>query len=96
MNLGGQPFLAQQGPAFLMGSVGPNHICPMCGRVGMGGYAMDGINCGPICTVGNFSCLWYQVLEHGHDYDSFRVECLRAILRRHKLCEVLPSIVEWL
>ena len=42
-----------------MGSVGPNYRCPLCGRVGNGGYAPDGIDF-PICTEGDFSCLWFQ------------------------------------
>ena len=33
-----------------MGSVGEDYKCPLCGRVGNGGYAMDGVNVGPICT----------------------------------------------
>jgi len=33
-----------------MGSVGEDYKCPLCGRVGNGGYAIDGIGIGPICT----------------------------------------------
>ena len=35
---------------FSMGSVGEDYKCPLCGRVGNGGYALDGCNVGPICT----------------------------------------------
>ncbi len=44
-----------------MGSVGDDYKCPCCGRVGNGGYALDGINF-PICTGGEHSCLWFHVL----------------------------------
>ena len=33
-----------------MGSVGEDYKCPLCGRVGNGGYVLDGWNVGPICT----------------------------------------------
>jgi hypothetical protein len=33
-----------------MGSVGEDYKCPLCGRVGNGGYAVDGLCLGPICT----------------------------------------------
>ena len=39
-----------------MGSVDPNYRCPHCGVVGMGGYALDGINY-PVCTEGAANCL---------------------------------------
>ena len=35
----------------IMGSVGDHYKCPLCGRVGNGGYVIDGINVGPICTA---------------------------------------------
>ena len=40
-----------------MGSVGQQHKCPLCGRVGRGGYHVDGTNCGPVCTNGRHNCL---------------------------------------
>ena len=43
-----------------MGSVGDNYVCPWCGRVGNGGYAPDWV-CYPICTEGQFSCLWFTL-----------------------------------
>ena len=42
-----------------MGSVPDNYKCPLCGRVGNGGYALDGVDF-PICTEGHYSCLWFQ------------------------------------
>ena len=42
-----------------MGSVAENYKCPLCGRVGNGGYDVDGLSIGPICTGAKFanSCL---------------------------------------
>ena len=34
-----------------MGTVGEDHKCPLCGRKGHGGYHVDGMDCGPVCTV---------------------------------------------
>ena len=47
-----------------MGSVPDDYKCPLCGRVGNGGYALDGVGF-PICTEGDFSCLWFQIIDHG-------------------------------
>ena len=47
-----------------MGSVPDNYKCPLCGRVGNGGYALDGVGF-PICTEGYYSCLWFQWHIHG-------------------------------
>ena len=41
---------------FLMGSVGEDYRCPLCGRTGMGGYSPDWIGF-PICTEGDYNCL---------------------------------------
>ena len=48
-----------------MGSVGKYYKCPLCGRVGNGGYALDGVSesIGPICTGGPWSCLWQDMLD---------------------------------
>ena len=61
-----------------MGSVGDNYRCPTCGRTGMGGYALDGINY-PICTAGNHSCLW-RVLEQGASPTDILAQGLFAII----------------
>ena len=48
-----------------MGSVGPSYKCPLCGRTGNGGYALDGIDF-PICIGfedSDWSCLWDDVLK---------------------------------
>ena len=47
-----------------MGSVPDDYQCPLCGRVGNGGYALDGVGF-PICTEGDFSCLWFQIIDRG-------------------------------
>ena len=46
-----------------MGSVSGDYKCPLCGRKGNGGYAVDGLLCGPICTEGNYSCLRFQLCD---------------------------------
>ena len=33
-----------------MGSVSDSYKCPLCGRIGNGGYHLDGTHVGPICT----------------------------------------------
>ena len=44
-----------------MGSVGKDFKCPLCGRKDHGGYAIDGVDCGPVCSeltaLGNPSCM---------------------------------------
>ena len=46
-------------PFATMGSVSDDYKCPLCGRVGNGGYALDGVGF-PICTDGDFSCLGFK------------------------------------
>ena len=62
-----------------MGSVGDDYMCPWCGRVGAGGYAMDGINY-PICTDGAHSCL--NAACGGQDLKAFRARQLAVIFGR--------------
>ena len=40
-----------------MGSVSDSYRCPLCGRTGNGGYHVDGLGIGPICTEGPHACL---------------------------------------
>jgi hypothetical protein len=42
-----------------MGSLPDDYKCPLCGRVGNGGYDLDGFYIGPICTGAtvHYSCL---------------------------------------
>ena len=44
-------------PFAQMGSVGENYRCPLCGRVGMGGYALDGGPGRPVCDQGPHNCI---------------------------------------
>ena len=53
-----------------MGSVSDSYRCPLCGRKGMGGYHLDGLGIGPICTEGDYACLsgfqdgrWFSVAD---------------------------------
>ena len=46
-----------------MGSVSDNYRCPLCGRTCMGGYHVDCLGMGPICTEGDYACL--EGLDNG-------------------------------
>ena len=53
-----------------MGSVSDTYRCPLCGRKGRGGYHLDGLGIGPICTEGDYACLrgvqdgrWFSVAD---------------------------------
>ena len=70
-----------------MGSVGENYKCPLCGRVGNGGYSMDGIGF-PICTEGDYSCLWYQVIEKGLWPGNIVANALQKIFVKSKWCDL--------
>ena len=79
-----------------MGSVDDDYICPWCGRVGAGGYAMDGIDY-PICTDGDHSCL--DAAIRGQDLQAFRAHQLTWIFgRRHpvRTPDVLQQIASFL
>ena len=62
-----------------MGSVSDDYKCPWCGRTGNGGYAPDGINY-PICTGGDYSCLWYQAMEQQLDREQFQKRAFEVVL----------------
>ena len=62
-----------------MGSVSDDYKCPWCGRTGNGGYAPDGIHY-PICTEGDYSCLWYQVMEQQLDREQFQKRAFEVVL----------------
>ena len=62
-----------------MGSVGDDYVCPWCGRRGNGGYAHDHIRY-PICTEGNYSCLWNVFIHRKiQSLEEFRTQQLMAI-----------------
>ena len=48
-----------------MGSVSDSYRCPLCGRTGNGGYHVDGLGIGPICTEGPHACLMGFAMEAG-------------------------------
>lgn len=59
---------------------------------------MDGIDY-PICTEGEYSCLWYHVQERGSSPTDVRQLALMKILRNHRLTrteEVVRKCVEYL
>ena len=68
-----------------MGSVGEGYRCPWCGRTGAGGYALDGSwqegFSVPICTEGDYSCLWFSFEARGLNLPQFRVRQLEAIFQ---------------
>ena len=67
-----------------MGSVGDNFKCPLCGRVGNGGYALDGVGF-PVCTEGEFSCLWFQLVDTGLTVTDVRVAALSRVFCNRRL-----------
>ena len=82
-----------------MGSVGDSYLCPWCGRVGFGGYAMDGINY-PICdwqgAGWNYSCMSFQVEERGLGLEGFRVLQLQTIFqRRCAWSYIFENVLAW-
>ena len=78
----------------VMGSVGEDYRCPFCGRTGMGGcrYLHEGPignlyarPSRPICTGGEFSCLWYQLREMDRSPTEVRALALSAAC-----CHIVP------
>ena len=76
-----------------MGSVADDYKCPLCGRVGNGGYALDGVNF-PICTEGNYSCLWYQFLENRARTPKEVIGRALGIVLRPARPQLLPKMLE--
>ena len=69
-----------------MGSVSENYLCPWCGLRGNGGYAPDEVGY-PICTEGQFSCLWF----------SYRYRGINTVqeIRRHQLRAIFPPTYQY-
>ena len=65
-----------------MGSVSDDYKCPWCGRVGNGGYVIDGVTDYPICTEGWHSCVWWSSMEQNicsrHQYFDTALQQMRA------------------
>ena len=68
-----------------MGSVSEQYRCPLCGRKGMGGYHVDGLGIGPICTDGDYACLDGLVDEKWVSVDDFRAQALDIVFCRGNL-----------
>ena len=81
-----------------MGSVGGDYKCPLCGRVGNGGYALDGLLCGPICTEGTYSCLWFQLLDRPYDRcaDDIVATALYKVVKEKWSKEICTNVVLFL
>ena len=73
-----------------MGSVGPNYKCPLCGRMGNGGYAVETFPF-PICTEGDFSCLWFQLVERRREPRDIIANALGRIL--DKMRQKFPPMI---
>ena len=68
-----------------MGSVSEQYRCPLCGRTGMGGYHVDGLGIGPICTAGDYACLDGLVDDKWVSVDDFRAQALDIVFCRRNL-----------
>jgi len=70
-----------------MGSVGADYKCPLC-RSRNGGYALDGCNVGPICTVANvrYNCL--DLLTHDTTPLQIVAKVLQKVLGRDLELEI--------
>ena len=79
-----------------MGSVGPDYVCLVCGRTGKGGYHVDGINTGPICTQGATSCLNSLLDGKWDTVNDFRIQALDGIFQNKCVFwnEAAPEILE--
>ena len=64
-----------------MSSVSEQYRCPLCGRTGMGGYHVDGLGIGPICTAGDYACLDGLVDEKWVSVDDFRAQALDKVFQ---------------
>ena len=78
----------------LMGSVGDDHKCPLCGRVGNGGYAVDWLSIGPICTGTKFAsnCLQKVVAPHNLRPNEIVAKALKNVLC-HQFQKRYPSLI---
>ena len=74
-----------------MGSVGDDYRCPLCGRIGNGGYVLDGVGY-PICTDGDHSCLWYQIMQQHRTPNDIISLAIQGVLQV-KPPVTLPSLV---
>ena len=62
----------------------------------MGGYILDGYD-RAMCTDGNYSCLWFQIEEHGRSAGEIYQNALEKVLRQTlNQPEVLRNVVQFL
>ena len=66
-----------------MGSVDRDYKCPLCGRVGNGGYLVDGMSY-PVCTDGDYSCLWHQFYDKGLSPAQIVANALQKVFGKSK------------
>ena len=81
-----------------MGSFSPDFRCPLCGRRGIGGYIVDAyMHDQAMCTEGNYSRLWFQMIERGRSAGEIYQNALQGVLRQSlNQPEVLRNIVQFL
>ena len=77
-----------------MGSVGDDFQCPHCDVIGMGGYAMDGIDY-PICTDGPANCLEKAVDKDLATRAAVKQEAAMAIIFR-PACRRYNFVLWWI
>ena len=80
-----------------MGSVGDDYRCPLCGRVGNGGYHADGGPNYPVCTGGDYACLWRLAEDHTLTPLKMMLDQLNAIFHpAPSWAVVMPYIANFL
>ena len=76
------------------------HRCPLCGREDVGVYCLDGFPLG-VCTDGNYSCLFYQVVKQKRSPGEIFQSALERIFANGipgtlKCPEFLRNLVQYL
>ena len=69
----------------LMGSVGDNYRCRLCGRVDVGAYAPDWLGY-PICTKEHNGCL--NKVRDGHTAPEILGASLKRVLHNYPLTQI--------
>ena len=75
-----------------MGSVGKDYKCPLCGRVGNGGYSVDGIGY-PVCTDGDYSCLWHQFVDQGLSPAQIVANAVQIVFVKSKFADLSKVVL---
>ena len=66
-----------------MGSTGPDFRCPLCGRRGRAGYAMDGVGY-PVCSSGDDPTCVKKIDYQGKWPNDILVDSLAIVFCRSK------------